>query len=146
MKYLKLKKYLFCLLAFILLFGFVNAQDSNQLKGLKHDPDFPDVQSGKCRLFAQQTQNQLQGFIADMETTTKYTIEELLQEPGCISKGYHADIRSPMLHLIADLPVSCSKFLNTFDKYYTIKRKAPELFVKALNSKKYGRRNFPRLC
>lgn len=97
---------------------------------------FENYQDGFCRTFTHIVRNQLGRFITDLEESTPFSIDDLLQQPGCEQEGYNSDrVKSPVLHLTADDPWLRIEFLQLFHKYYNVKRKNNDLWLAAVNAK-----------
>ena len=72
--------------------------------------------------------------IKEMEQTP-IPPEEFLTRPVCRVTGYSENIKTPMLHIIADDITKREEFLQNIWLYYSKKRKQPEIFNEAINAK-----------
>lgn len=66
--------------------------------------------------------------------TTPISPEQFLTEPVCLMTSYNYS-RMPMLHFIADDPISREDFLRLISLYYEKRAKQPEVFKRIVNSK-----------
>jgi hypothetical protein len=96
---------------------------------------FEDTAVYFCMKFGQIERNQVAGYLTREFEDAQYSIDDYFQKPGCQTDGYSETVKSPMLHMVIDLPESRREFAEVVFKYYTIKRKNPELWLKAVNAK-----------
>ncbi len=87
-----------------------------------------------CTNFKQIEVHEVRGFIDDW-SETPYPIDAYFQHAVCITNKKKVGIKSPIMHLIADGPCDRGGFPQVIHKYYTVKRKNPELWKKAVNAK-----------
>jgi hypothetical protein len=73
-------------------------------------------------------------FTKEMDNSA-YPTDDYLQKPLCQSEFYGSDIKSPMLQIMIDKPVTREGFTEVIYKYYTIKRKDESQWLKAVNAK-----------
>lgn len=95
---------------------------------------FEDSQLGYCIKYTQIEKNFVLSLLKEMEASP-YSLEDYIQIPGCLNQGYSRAVKSPMLHLSADSPGKSGDAIEIIYKYYTMKRKQPELWLKAINAK-----------
>lgn len=67
--------------------------------------------------------------------TTPISPEQFLTEPVCLINIYSDKVRMPMLHFIAEDPISREDFLRLISLYYIKKVKQPETFRNIVNAK-----------
>ncbi|WP_343582803.1 hypothetical protein [Herbaspirillum sp.] len=96
---------------------------------------FSSYQDGYCMKFTYIVRNQVAGFLKELEEETPYPIDDYFQTAGCRQKGWGGDVLSPMMHLIGDDPAGRVEFAEVIYKYYTIKRKDPQLWLAAVNAR-----------
>ena len=90
--------------------------------------------NGFCLEFVSINKPLVTSLIRDMENS-KLPIEDYLMHSDCQPKKYSTSVQSPMLHYIVEDPSNRQEFLNVFWRYYSIKRKEPEIFDKIINVK-----------
>ena len=67
--------------------------------------------------------------------TTPISPEQFLTEPVCLTGIYNENVRMPMLHFIAEDPITREDFLRLISLYYEKKAKQPEVFKRVVNAK-----------
>ena len=87
-----------------------------------------------CIKFSQISQEFVGATIRDMEKTP-IPPEEFLTARLCQPTFYSINIKSPMIHGIADDITKREEFLQNIWLYYSKKRKQPEIFDQIINSK-----------
>lgn len=92
------------------------------------------ISQGYCMQFSQIPQEMVGTMIKELEGTG-YPVEKYLTDPICQPRGYIGNVKSPMLHAIADDVNKREEFLNNIWLYYSKKRKQPEIFNQAINAK-----------
>ena len=95
---------------------------------------FKDFMDKYCMRFKQISPQAVATEIRDMESSP-YPVDRYFDTPQCQPEGYSSNIKSPLLHTVADDPNAREKFLHMVFAYYAKKRKQPELFSVAVNSK-----------
>ena len=70
--------------------------------------------------------------LKEMEATP-YPIDSYFQTAACQPRGYGDDVKSPIVHVVADNTSKREKFLNMMWLYYTKKRNDPAKFTEVLN-------------
>lgn len=93
-----------------------------------------DYMSKYCMKFKQIAQQGVGLMIKEMEATP-YPVDEYFNSASCQPDGYSNAIKSPIIHIIADDPNAKEESLKNVWAYYSKKRKKPEIFTEALNSK-----------
>lgn len=105
-------------------------QDRNAARDL----EFEGWMQKYCLKFHQIPQQMVGTVIKDMEASA-FNVDRYFITPHCQPEGYSDAVQSPLLHIVADDPNAREKFLWNIYAYYAKKRKQPELFTVALNSK-----------
>lgn len=94
---------------------------------------FGSYQNIYCTKYQQIELNSLNQMIRDLKETP-YPVDEYFQKPGCEPQKV-GNIKSPILHLTAEAPCSRTQFPEIIHKYYTVKRKEPDMWLRVVNSK-----------
>ena len=97
-----------------------------------HDRLF--IIQGYCMKFSFIEQQMVGTTIKEMEGTP-ISPEEFLTTPVCQPRGYSNAVKSPMIHIVADDITKREEFLQNIWLYYSKKRKQPEIFDHAINTK-----------
>lgn len=103
-------------------------------KASDNEPGQAEYMDKYCLKFKQSSQEYVGSLIEEMETTP-FPIDDYFKLAQCQPQGYSNVIKSPVLHIIADDPTAKEAFLRKIGLYYSKKRKKPEIFTAALNSK-----------
>jgi len=107
---------------------------TNSASGYK--PDFDDTTWMYCSVFGQKTANTVGYYLkTELQNAPYYSIEDYFQRAGCRVEEYGGDVKAPLLHMVADYPVSRHDFAEIVYIYYTKRRKSPDLWLKAVNAK-----------
>ena len=95
---------------------------------------FSYIQESYCRKFTQTEINFMEPFMVSLEKA-EYPLNDILQKEGCQAEKYGENVKSPLLHLIADDPNGKERFPEFIYNYFKNKIKNEEAWRQAINAK-----------